>query len=358
MSNGQGQLVKSVKQTVKDLLDKNRPLLDAMLKGMMSTERFNYIALNTLSKPEKKLIACDPKSFVRACLQSAATGLEVDTPLQEATIIAYGREATFQPMYRGLVKLARQSGAVANIEARVVYKGDIFEVDYGIEKKLIHTPKFLSDDDPKDIVKAYSIARMMDGTTDFEVMTRDQIERVRATAKAQDSLMWKSFYEEGCKKTVMKRHTKRLPAGYALAVAVDLDNAAEAGKPQDLNLSPEMDISAFSAAEDLGPEEKRSTKAEDIRKKTERAKKADKAPSSDDRKKPTPNTDESPKAPEAAGDQGSGPDKGKAETKKTDPRNKYRSIFKCGCVVEDFTVPASCPDHPNQGCRTYEKIQA
>lgn len=350
-------LATSVKQKVSDLLEQNTRLLEVMLEGIMTTERFKYIALNTLCKPGKNLLACDPKSFMRACLQSASTGLEVDTPLQEATIIAYGNQANFQPMYRGLVKLARQSGAVVNIEARVVFEGDIFEVDYGVAKNLVHRPKFLTDD-LKKITYAYSIARMTDGSVDFEVMTRVQIEQARSQSKAGTSLMWTKFYEEGAKKAVMRRHSKRLPAGYKLAVAVDLDNAAEAGKPQEFNPPPEVgakiDISMFSSAEEVKPEPEKKTKAEKITEKIKNGGGGGKPSSGDDLKKPPDESGKTGKSLES-GSNGSGGGKEGTDLKKLPGANEYNIIFECGCDMVHTTVPTECPEHPGTPVKTYTR---
>lgn len=42
--------------------------------------------------------------------------------------------------YQGLVELAHRSGKIQSLIARTVYANDYFDVDYGLEDKLVHKP--------------------------------------------------------------------------------------------------------------------------------------------------------------------------------------------------------------------------
>ncbi|NKV63714.1 hypothetical protein GS924_06775 [Rhodococcus hoagii] len=96
----------------------------------------------------------------------------------------YGREVTFVPGYRGLVKLAWQSGQLESIAAHVVYEGDEFDYSYGLSPTLVHKPALR---DRGDVLAAYAVATFKHGGNAFEIMSREDIEAIRKRSKASGS---------------------------------------------------------------------------------------------------------------------------------------------------------------------------
>src|SRR5690606_22035140 len=140
-------------------------------------------------------------------------------------------------------------------DARVVYEGEHFEVHYGTEAKIVHIPDFDAID--RGVIKAfYFVAKLPNGETKFEVMTKKQVDAVMARSKAKDSGPWKTDYAEMGKKTVTKRGLKYVPmspnnaAARRLAMAIEADNRFETGGPT--TIVPEWDdeetLSAAAAA--------------------------------------------------------------------------------------------------------------
>lgn len=74
-----------------------------------------------------------------------------------------------------------------------------------------HKPYFGADE-PGEIVGAYSIAWLKDGTISRDVMTIRDINKIRSVSKAENG-PWNNpiFFPEMCKKTVARRHYKQLP---------------------------------------------------------------------------------------------------------------------------------------------------
>ena len=66
----------------------------------------------------------------------------------------------------------------------------------------------------------------------FEVMSRAQVDAIRAQSKAGNSGPWQTHYEEMAKKTVIRRLFKYLPVSIEIQKAVGLDEQAEAGIDQ------------------------------------------------------------------------------------------------------------------------------
>ncbi len=100
-----------------------------------------------------------------------------------------------------MIDLARRSGQIASLSARVVREGDDFSFEFGLEEKLVHRP---GENEDAPVTHVYAVARLKDGGTQFEVMTRKQIELVRAQSKAGNNGPWVTHWEEMAKKN---RHT-------------------------------------------------------------------------------------------------------------------------------------------------------
>ena len=92
-----------------------------------------------------------------------------------------------------MIDLARRSGQIASLSARVVREGDEFSFEFGLDEKLIHRP---GENEDALVTHVYAVARLKDGGTQFEVMTRKQIELVRSLSKAGNNGPWVTHWEE------------------------------------------------------------------------------------------------------------------------------------------------------------------
>ncbi len=80
--------------------------------------------------------------------------------------------------------LARRSGKVRKIVARVVREGDEFEYQLGTQKFIRHRPRSGPD---APMVATYAVAVLEDGNEQIEVMLREEIDRIRQRSKAANS---------------------------------------------------------------------------------------------------------------------------------------------------------------------------
>lgn len=207
-----------------------RSALVKLLPKHISLERLCAVALNAASQ-NPILLQCTPNSIIRALLAGAQLGLEPGGPLGAAYMVPYRNkagnyEAQLIPGYRGLMELARRSGVVKNIEARVVYSMDECEVAYGLEPNIHHVPAFVDDD---KLQMVYAVAVLSDGSKIFEVMTKTQVDSIRSRSRAANGGPWVTDYEAMAKKTVVRRLCSYLPLSIELAEAVQLESAAEEG---------------------------------------------------------------------------------------------------------------------------------
>lgn len=208
----------------------------------MTADRLARIALTEVRKTPA-LARCDQASFLGAIMQCAQLGLEPGGALGHAYLLPFENrkrnvtEVQFIVGYRGMIDLARRSGQILSIEARAVYETDHFKVTLGLNPDLQHEPNWDAPDrGPLRFV--YSVAKLKDGGTQFEVMSRAEIERVRAKSRAGQSGPWVDHFEEMAKKTVLRRLFKYLPVSIELASAIEQDERVDIDLPQDSPLSP------------------------------------------------------------------------------------------------------------------------
>ena len=168
--------------------------LAAALPRHMTAERMIRIATTEIRKVPA-LGNCDTMSFVSAIVQCSQLGL-------------------------GMIDLARRSGQIASLSARVVREGDEFSFEFGLDEKLIHRP---GENEDAPVTHVYAVARLKDGGTQFEVMTRKQIELVRSLSKAGNNGPWVTHWEEMAKKTAIRRLFKYLPVSIEIQRAVSMD---------------------------------------------------------------------------------------------------------------------------------------
>lgn len=224
----------------------------------MTADRLARIALTEVRKVPK-LAQCDQTSFLGAIMQCAALGLEPGGALGHAYLLPFdkrqkvggqwktvGTDVQLIIGYRGMIDLARRSGQIQSLEARAVYAADKFDVELGLDSRLVHRPAWDAEDRGA-LTFVYAVAKLKDGGLQFEVMSRAEIEKVRAQSKAAQNGPWVTHFEEMAKKTVVRRLFKYLPVSIEIQRAVGLDEQAEAGVQQD---NPLVIDGAFHRIED------------------------------------------------------------------------------------------------------------
>lgn len=229
-----------------------RSRLDVFVGEVLPPERKSAIlsSLPAHVKPERfernlviavaqhpKLLNCDPVLVFNEVSKAAALGLYLDPQLGEAYLITGwdGRARCEVPQlrlgYRGLAKLARQSGEIKGTPyAHEACVNDHFEASLGTEKHLLHRPDF--ENDRGEVRLYYAVVKFDDGETDFEIMTVPQIHKIRDRSDAWraykdgkiKSTPWATDEEEMSKKTVLRRLLKRLPQSPEIADALRIED--------------------------------------------------------------------------------------------------------------------------------------
>lgn len=188
-----------------------------------------------------KLLDCTQASVLRSVMISSLLGLEPGGALGSAYLVPYGKTCQLIIGYRGLIDLARRSGAVKGVEARVVYDCDDFDYAYGTESRIVHVPK-LKRPDGAAFIAAYCVITLADGTKQIEIMGATEIDRIRDASLAKmyedkrAQSPWVQHYDEMARKTVVRRGLKYAPMSADLARAEAVDARGEMGEDQSAGL--------------------------------------------------------------------------------------------------------------------------
>jgi len=210
--------------------------IKAALPRHMTPERLARIVTTEIRKVPK-LAECTPMSFFGAVIQCAQLGLEPGNALGHAYLLPYGKDVQLIIGYRGMIDLARRSGQIVSIDARAVYEGDKFECTLGLNPHIDHVPDWnnVNRTNASKLQFVYAVAKLKDGGIQFDVMSRAEVEGIRARSKAGNNGPWKTDYTAMALKSVVRRLFKFLPVSIEMQTAVGLDERAEAGLPQDNN---------------------------------------------------------------------------------------------------------------------------
>jgi len=185
-----------------------------------------------------KLLNCTKSSFLESMVRAGELGLRFAGAGGEAYLVPYKSTCTLIIGYRGLCALARRTGKVVRIEARVVHEKDTFKVSFGSGQELIHQPCLGLDRGPMTCV--YALAEFKGGGTQLEVMAKDEIINIRKRSRASKDGPWVSDFEEMSRKTVLRRLCKFLPFPTAFedALASEDPSGDSDRKPIDSNEVP------------------------------------------------------------------------------------------------------------------------
>jgi len=219
--------------TLRGLLEMQRAQIAEVLPKHMTADRMAKLVLLAANR-QPKILQCTQESVLRAVMGASELGLDISGTLGEAYLVPYGQECQLIIGYKGLAKLARQSGEVKRIEAEVVYQHDRFDFEKGTTLRLSFSPNLGERGNP---IGAYALVEFVDGGIQTEWMPASEIAKVRRVSKASGAGPWKEWTDEMWKKTAFRRLAKWLPlSSEKFTRAVELSDA-------------EFEISAHRSAE-------------------------------------------------------------------------------------------------------------
>ena len=213
------------------LIKKSWPRIAAVMPKHMSSERMFQLAISCINQTPR-LNQCSPQSLLSCLMKCSSLGLEPSAVdgLGRAYILPFfnkntgGYEATFLIGYKGEIDLARRSGQIKDISARVVREGDEFEYEYGLTECLRHIPS-TAPIDGRPVTHVYMVAHFKDGGHYMDVMSREEVEAIRKRSKSPNNGPWKTDWDAMARKTVIRRAFPYLPVSVEAEQAVASDDS-------------------------------------------------------------------------------------------------------------------------------------
>jgi recombination protein RecT len=229
-------------ENLRDALERIKPQMMQALPKHIGAAQMIRAAMTSIQR-NPKLLECTPSSFLAAMLESSIIGLKPDGVLGQAWLIPYYNserkvyEVHFQAGYKGLLDLARRSGEIESVEARVIYAGDKFEYAFGLEPRLVHVPNPKADRTDESITHFYAVVRIRGGGIQWDVMSAEEVDDHRKRySRAKKDSPWDTAYPAmGCK-TVLIRVLKLCPVSTELQRVIALSEKDDIGLPQDLEI--------------------------------------------------------------------------------------------------------------------------
>lgn len=214
---------------LQERLTKTAESMGATIANSLTKDQLVQFMLGAVRKTPA-ILDCDPASVALAMHQIGTLGLRLG-PLGHVYVVPYKKDLQVIVGYKGFIELALRSTLVAYVEAKVIYRQDDFRVAFGLNRDLQYSP---GDHDclDADIVGAYCLVKLKDGSSVFDFMRRREIEAVRKRSRAAGSGPWVSDYAAMCRKTVIRRLFSggTVPMATELARVIDNEDAVDAAE--------------------------------------------------------------------------------------------------------------------------------
>lgn len=154
------------------------------------------------------LETCTVNSISNTLFNMVTQGLSVAKG-QCAFIVRGGNQLTLMREYNGTTAMAKRDCGLKHVNGQALYKGDIidYEMDLKTAKMTLaeYKPKF-ENIKKENIIGAFAVAVFNDGTTDFDIMTMEEIRQswLQGAAKG-NSDAHVNFPQRMAEKTVINR---------------------------------------------------------------------------------------------------------------------------------------------------------
>jgi len=176
-------------------------------------QRESMFAMQQIYKNDfsAKAAANNPASFRNAVINIASVGLSLNPATAYAYLVPRDGAICLDISYRGLIKIATDTGSIMWAKADIVYEADTFLYN-GPAKPPQHTADPFNKE-RGEVVGCYCIAKTCDGDYLVEVMSEEEIQDIKDKSKSANSSYspWNTFPNEMRKKAVIKRASKTWP---------------------------------------------------------------------------------------------------------------------------------------------------
>ena len=228
-----------------DLIAKRQKQIEGLLGKQFDFNRYGRLVLVAMER-NPKLAQCSAISVVNSVLTAANMGLEIRD--RQAYLVPFRNakksrlEASLIVDYRGKIELARRSGHVEDLEARLVYSGDKLSVVHGLQPKFEHVPLLyrqasgrlqrVTSEERGEVVLGYASAWLKNTPhPHIEPMSFDEIEAIRFRSKSafwpdgntKEDSPWTTDWAQMARKTLIHRVFNYVTNSREMALSQDVD---------------------------------------------------------------------------------------------------------------------------------------
>jgi recombination protein RecT len=217
----------TAEEKLQAFIAKLEPAIAKVLPKHFTVERVVTAALMAATRTPE-INECTKESIALAIMKCARLGLDIGedihlVPVNNKKGDGWVKTCEAWPDYKGLMRLAMQGNLVRDMVPYVVYQGDHFEVEQGLNERLLHRP--CAADKRGKMLGAYVIITKRYGIRTFHWMPIEDIEAIRAKSKqwspAKAGASCPPWY---AMKTVLKAWLNRQPKTVKLNEALERDD--------------------------------------------------------------------------------------------------------------------------------------
>lgn len=179
--------------------------------GLVEWEEEKQFAIQALQK-NQFLAKCAPHTIQNSIINIASVGLTLNPADGYAYLVpeynkqTKANECMLRISFKGLIKVATDTGQIDWVKADTVKKNDEFEYCGAWE---LPTHKMDPFSDRGDLVGVYCVAKLSSGGHLTDVMSWEEVMKIKGCAKT--TMVWDKWPEEMAKKAVIKRAAKQWP---------------------------------------------------------------------------------------------------------------------------------------------------
>lgn len=223
---------------LKSLLETQRQSIASMLPKHITPERIFKTMLVAVNR-NPQILQCTQASVLETINRAAELGLDLSGTLGEAYPVPFNnsvkdergnwtklKQCSLIIGYRGLEKLAWQSGEVESIDAECVFTKDTFVFRKGTEVVVEWSPSLEAD--RGELIGAYACVKIKGGGKLARFLPVSELEKIRNASQSKDSPAWKNWKEEMYRKCALKRVMKDAPLStekFVKAMEIDAEDS-------------------------------------------------------------------------------------------------------------------------------------
>jgi len=217
---------------INQLIDEHENKILSLMPESATASAYARIKMSITNaiKSEDKFNYCGEGSIFNAAVLAFRHCVEVNTGSGYAYLTANTRsqKAKFELSYKGHILLAKRSSTVTSIYADYICAHDKYHIERGINQDFKHSFEIVNRG---EIIAHYACIKFSNGEFDFEIMNKEEIDKVKNCSKAQNAAPWTVWRGQMGKKAVLKRLLIRIVIDDATVnLAIEHDTALELGK--------------------------------------------------------------------------------------------------------------------------------